>query len=777
MSKMGNLTMKNRLIVFAAAFGLAVTAFARIDTNGKNITVSGPDAVTVDGPELQIDVINGATATVTPSTTDSALVHLHDDVVIDAASSESWKPKVGLWLDASKPETIEYYCPSEGVVQKFCNNGVIERWRDARQDDVHTWRLAQYRRAFSGTSYSTHPVYIPATETESAYVSFNKNVAWGSRAWLFTAEEDAAAKAKKEAGTSNEPMPTTKLPVKSVVMVFGSQNGGGPYFIGNIKRASVATLPVPADVALCATDRQTWIDGASVDPCVTGLNGGWQIISMDMVSGDVVQKIGQQVSQNSTDWYGGQNFAEILFFTNALTVAERRAAEHYLATKWKVGSYDTTARATLADGGNVRLYGKGETSLAAGASVSVGGAYEGRLTVPSDAEVTFVDTKIAPTNPAWIARAADQTVLWYDPNRVDLSTYCDGKKNDDGSLKAKEPGHVLQTLKNLADQTWYSLVGYDRGAYWVDESLGFGPVLRWFDYRRSLNGYDGGVTRFVSNSSEGNTFDTRTGFMVLETTYGGTPLMDTSVYSSKTLYVKTRGQNDPVFMPRDGESKAFVTNSPAYLNGYPIKSGEHSFNKRGELLSFAFTDMVPVKCFGSYEQGKEDSGLRHGEVILTSGTVSEADRKDTEAYLMKKWLGILPEGYGDPSKAVIAGAGTVNLPGLVLRPQFDADFTGTVNLKDTVDFTIDATDPQDVKVVGAVVAAGGTVSLAAGTVFRVTLVGGRAVGKYTLVDAAALVGATPQLSVTGARGAFALEAVGGKLVLSVAKPGVLVIIR
>ena len=47
----------------AAAFGLAVTAFARIDTNGKNITVSGPDAVTVDGPELQIDVINGATAT------------------------------------------------------------------------------------------------------------------------------------------------------------------------------------------------------------------------------------------------------------------------------------------------------------------------------------------------------------------------------------------------------------------------------------------------------------------------------------------------------------------------------------------------------------------------------------------------------------------------------------------------------------------------------------------------------------------------------------------
>lgn len=30
-------------------------------------------------------------------------------------------------------------------------------------------------------------MYVPATETNSAYVSFNKNVAWGRRAWLFTA--------------------------------------------------------------------------------------------------------------------------------------------------------------------------------------------------------------------------------------------------------------------------------------------------------------------------------------------------------------------------------------------------------------------------------------------------------------------------------------------------------------------------------------------------------------------------------------------------------------
>ena len=42
--------MMNRShVVFAAAIGLALTAFARVDTNGKNITVSGQDAVAVDG--------------------------------------------------------------------------------------------------------------------------------------------------------------------------------------------------------------------------------------------------------------------------------------------------------------------------------------------------------------------------------------------------------------------------------------------------------------------------------------------------------------------------------------------------------------------------------------------------------------------------------------------------------------------------------------------------------------------------------------------------------
>ena len=81
------------------------------------------------------------------------------------------------------------------------------------------------------------------------------------------------------------------------------------------------------------------------------------------------------------------------------------------------------------------------------------------------------------------------------------------------------------------------------------------------------------------------------------------------------------------------------------------------------------------------------------------------------------------------------------------------------------------------KVVGALVASHGTVALAAGTVVRVSLLGGLALGKYTLVDASALSGAIPQLSVTGARGAFALTSVDGRLILSVSKPGMLVIFR
>ncbi|MDO5319856.1 MAG: hypothetical protein Q4G65_14610 [bacterium] len=118
--------MTRSQLAFIVASGFVLVAFAKVSTVGRNVTVTGPDAVAVNGPEIQIDVQNGATATVTPPAADSVLVHLQDRLVVDAVSAESWKDKVGLWLDASKPETINYYCSASGNPVTFCGNKTIE---------------------------------------------------------------------------------------------------------------------------------------------------------------------------------------------------------------------------------------------------------------------------------------------------------------------------------------------------------------------------------------------------------------------------------------------------------------------------------------------------------------------------------------------------------------------------------------------------------------------------------------------------------------------------
>ena len=74
--------------------------------------------------------------------------------------------------------------------------------------------------------------------------------------------------------------------------------------------------------------------------------------------------------------------------------------------------------------------------------------------------------------------------------------------------------------------------------------------------------------------------------MVLDTTEGGgTPFLDTSIYSFNgtlnSLYVMARVGTSPIFRTQTGtaefdpaEDAYVVTNSPAYLDGSPVNSGK-----------------------------------------------------------------------------------------------------------------------------------------------------------------------------------------------------------
>ena len=148
------------------------------------------------------------------------------------------------------------------------------------------------------------------------------------------------------------------------ILVFGSQNGGGRAMLGgysstgtgitaspngrkvgdlgvldgthdvscanNFPRAGTSTTTT-VDTPIFTNNLDTWLDGVPVDPTVTGYNGGWQIVSFN----DPDRKFVRSLGMNSRYAYaGGQNYAEILIFSNVLSARDRQAIEEYLALKW-----------------------------------------------------------------------------------------------------------------------------------------------------------------------------------------------------------------------------------------------------------------------------------------------------------------------------------------------------------------------------------------------------------------------------------------------------------
>ena len=180
-----------------------------------------------------------------------------------------------------------------------------------------------------------------------------------------------------------------------------------------------------------------------------------------------------------------------------------------------------------------------------------------------------------------------------------------------------------------------------------------------------------------------------------------------------------------------------VTNSPAYLDGWAVNSGKRGYNSRTELLSFTFSKEIPIRCFGAWQQDSAyDStiGLRHGEIILYPTALSDADRKTTEAYLMKKWLGKTPVGYGDPSRMTVAGAGTVKTANGTMRPKTDVGFAGTLSIEAPVlSFTLDASAVSTVT--DAISLSGGTLATAGALTIDLKFIGRPPPGRYPLVEA------------------------------------------
>ena len=744
----------------------------------KNITVTDTREVPISDAETQVDVASGGVGTISPSpyaptvrAQAGGMVKfdnpgpVYDD---ETVTNAPWASKVGLWLDGSLVSSFNYYdttlyTPSgvEGTSAGKTSR-IIDRWFDRRDAD-HTmeWRGYNNRNLSSVMPYVvTQGDYLPNGKT---YVSLGKAATYVCRLPFIQVVDGV-----ENAGNQGVPPPAA-MPSKYVLMVFGSQNNGGRAIIadsmGRYQNAADQTNPAVTE-PIFNSYRETRLNGESVNPTQKNLlNGGWQIIGFEVNNN--VKGLGW------CGWgtmYGGQNYAEVMVFTNAPTAKEIVDAELYLANKWGV---TVTAPSNAA-----RLYGSGAAELTGG-TLTLGGGFAGMLTLAAGTTLKLGDTQCAPSAPA--AGAA----LWYDP---------DGPETDYTLHEAGDTTYpdMFNFLANkIAERSWWKLAGGGRSPYIErkdDESRlphGWGPVRTWLDYRTKRPSIKNGTqARFGSSTaSDGNLVQTKACFMILDSSHGGgQPVVDTSVYDEKMVVAKPRvNVSDPILIAR-GEGHEFVTNSPCYLNGVAVDAGSHAFNSRAELLTLTFPETAfPLKGFGYWMGGSEANYLIQGETIVYENTLSDADRKDTEAYLMSKWLGITPAGYGDPSAMTIAGSGTVKLANhATAKPQFAAAFAGTVGAAaGELSFTVTA--GTEAAVADPLALGGGTFDAGEALAVNIKLDGRVTPGRYLLIDAAAWTGAEPTLGTVEktvkSRRTCTLVREGGKLYVNVERPGLAIVVR
>jgi hypothetical protein len=573
------------------------------------------------------------------------------------------------------------------------------------------------------------------------------------------------------------PADKTLTGTKFVTMVFGSQNGGGKALVGlgdgALARSAYTTNDPIAQIAINA-----WVDGVKVNPTTTGLSGGWQIISLD-ITGHNINAFGWAADYNTC---GGQNYGEILVFTETLTDAERVNVETYLAKKWGLtGQYQGVAARTEHPA-KAFLYG-GTGNVEIDGHVLLSGTYSGAIQVNAGGTLA-VTAKYAPEIPA------EGRVGWFDPDAAN-ALHAD---TEDGASTVYGfwPRGKTESTMAVGDLFFYG-VG-SRRPFAQAQARGFGRTRTWIDFDHPAGhvavASDGNTLRFKAWTGNGladaaflsgtsdRQLDVQTVVFATDSFRGGGDPLRNSVTSGGDFGARGRvAYTSPIWV---GAGSA-VTKGATRLNGKAVDGTTTGYTGEAEVLSLVATNAVKLGNFGRYDNTEKASGYaeRIGEALMYSTALSAAQVKTIEDYLMFKWIGIAPDGYGDFTGATVSGAGDVEAAKWSDLPQLAAAFTGKVRLTDgSLAFTFDPSLGSPVT--NPIGANGLSVSLQDAVTVTVNFVSKPKAGSYRFVQGF-LVNANTvfALSVTGMTGGstMKLRAASDGLWLDVIPGGTLISVR
>ena len=554
----------------------------------------------------------------------------------------------------------------------------------------------------------------------------------------------------------------TTLNVKYALFVFGGQLGGGNAFFCNQttgylqRRASqispsinnCKSLPLVNANSANLAFRTNGVDVA--EPTSTKLTGGWQIISFASEDGINLCAISQAVDPDNGSYNGGQIYAEILLFSEMPTEEECEAAETYLAKKWNLplGHEDVVQKSNV----NVALSGSGTVSLAGDAAVS-NGMFSG--TVNLNGHRLLVSTNALPYTEATIP--SDGRVLWIDPSYAGAVVYGGDEnkplevsyiyaRDNSGLLTDPSAKCVASPYSSSVDMRVRTVSGArasGAASTWLDFSNGYGND----NYRNHLQvkkDLSSGMPTSYADTATFVSINVKAGFFALDTTRGGGTAIASTVNGTGGSF-KWRNSTSATAPIWHSENAADVKNSDTYLDGVPINAATESYSLRPEVFSFNMQPSASAqaaKVFGYSGTGSSSTVNPEimGEWLLYSERQSEADRAGIEAYLMKKWLGKLREGFSDFRDMTVSGDGVLAAEGPEYLPTLTAAFTGSLEFSRTVWTFALPRDGGDAAL-NAVDLSGQTVSIPAEVTVNVDMAGAKA-GTYLLMRVGSFSGET-----------------------------------
>ena len=445
--------------------------------------------------------------------------------------------------------------------------------------------------------------------------------------------------------------------IYAVFWVIGSQNGGGfllgsglpdrPHFHRG-QNPSGGFSPGVTSSRIWGYDwgtypgakMTTFIDGVPSD-ANAGLSGGYQLISCQITTNCTAGAFA--ADRLISDRRGGQRLAEVILYERPITEQERIETEEYLTAKWfgdvrwdadgkDPAVTDLNALGTRAlnapDSGSIslghlsgsgKLTKNGASTLALtdaqdylGTRALAGGVLKpAAAPIPSEpASNAFFHVDASRTN-AFVLDAAGRVLKWQD-------------WRGNGREAAVQSGFSPPALA----------AGAAGGKAVVDfGALGSMQALQWNHTNDAIKAV------FLVFQSLANT---------------ASILGSVGASQYQDFY---RGANGQLYNSDGSTPSRAVVYGANYVNGWRIEPMVSALPSGLCVISVVPTTDARACAFAmNRTTGAQTGGQRLAEVIVYSRALSEQERRDTEAYLMRKWLNRAAPGYGDGALAVIPNA-------------------------------------------------------------------------------------------------------------------------